>query len=106
MYLYLRVYASTLHVVQIWLVRQNHEARAGNSIPCRHVNKAIMRYMFHDVQRVGGDATSAEASPLRSSSGSCLNTATLQQQQQPIISMEEDEMSDQEVVSTDQLSTL
>jgi hypothetical protein len=30
----------------------------------------------------------------------------MQQQQQPIISMEEDEMSDQEVVSTDQLSTL
>ncbi|XP_023714771.1 rho guanine nucleotide exchange factor 12 isoform X5 [Cryptotermes secundus] len=43
----------------------------------------------------GGDATSPEVSPLRTSCGSCTNTATMQQQ--PIISMEEDEMSDQEV---------
>jgi hypothetical protein len=65
----------------------------------------VTAFVFHDVQHGAGDATSPEVSPLRTSCGSCLNTATMQQQQ-PIISMEEDEMSDQEVVSTDQLRTL
>jgi hypothetical protein len=60
--------------------------------------------VFYVVQHGGGDITSPEASPLRTNCGSCLNSAT--PQQQPIISMEEDEMSDQEVVSTDQLSTV
>lgn len=54
--------------------------------------------VFDYVQHAGGDAASPEASPVKSNCGSCVNTATAQQQS--IISMEEDEMSDQEVVST------
>lgn len=42
-----------------------------------------------------GDTASPEMSPHRTSCGTCLNTAAAQQQS--IISMEEDEMSDQEV---------
>jgi hypothetical protein len=49
------------------------------------------------VQHGGVDTASPEASPVRSSCASCLNTAAVQQHS--IISMEEDEMSDQEVVS-------
>lgn len=50
------------------------------------------------MQHEAGDTASPDISPHRTSCGSSLNTAAVQQQS--IISMEEDEMSDQEVVST------
>jgi hypothetical protein len=53
--------------------------------------------MVDHLQFGGGDAASPETSPLRVICGSCVNTTPMQQQS--IISMEEDEMSDQEVVS-------
>lgn len=49
------------------------------------------------MQHEAGDTISSEMSPHRTSCGSCVNTSAMQQQL--IISMEEDEMSDQEVVS-------